>query len=454
MLERSFPRGALRSRWHGGRSCFRAAEPPHGVGADDRARRFGLLGLAVLALVLRADGLSVDEDMVVRPCGACQPAALTFGFQNFGPVERSQPTSFHHADKPVLAFNGCLASLPSQNQDRRVARISAFFSIRYWPIAVIVGYLSVCAAAFDTPQPMAMTSARPIVSSDLRVISPPSSLEPSSACRLLPPSLLTCLAQVAHIKRWPNLESIAVRQRGMLRHELYRMIHVPRLKDENAAKLFLGFCIGTVRGCDFAVLPIQGQRGFRRLKRFSTRPMPVGAKMVIVFKTCVEHGVLFGLSHAVKFAFVVVSETDVFHCSSPHSGLPDSRALRRPVHLFTMARVPWAQWPGCLLAFAGFLCRSREEKKLAHFAGHIAGDGSLLRPGKCLIEIGGFQYPESAHVLLGLGVWPVGDEHPAVGLLPQRLRVGGWRNAAGELPGAGRDQFAVERVDLFDHFFR
>ena len=30
------------------------------------------------------------------------------------------------------------------------------------------------------------------------------------------------------------------------------MIHVPRLKDENAAELFLGFRIGTVGSCDFA----------------------------------------------------------------------------------------------------------------------------------------------------------------------------------------------------------
>ena len=43
----------------------------------------------------------------------------------------------------------------------------------------------------------------------------------------------------------------------MLRHELYSMIQVPRLKDENAAELFHGFRVGTVRRCDFAVLPIQ-----------------------------------------------------------------------------------------------------------------------------------------------------------------------------------------------------
>src|ERR1700757_1331679 len=99
----------------------------------------------------------------------------------------------------------------------------------------------------------------------------------------------------------------------MLRHELYSMIQVPRLKDENATELFLGFHIGTVRSCDFAVLPIQGQGGFRRLKRFSASKMPVGAKMVVVFKTCVEHRLLLAFGHAFMFAFVVVSQTDVFH---------------------------------------------------------------------------------------------------------------------------------------------
>ena len=31
----------------------------------------------------------------------------------------------------------------------------------------------------------------------------------------------------------------------MLRHELLCMIHIPCLKDENAAELFLGFRLGT-----------------------------------------------------------------------------------------------------------------------------------------------------------------------------------------------------------------
>src|SRR5271157_3982028 len=139
----------------------------------------------------------------------------------------------------------------------------------------------------------------------------------SSACRVLSPSLLTCLQHFVQVRCRPNLKNAAVLQGRMLRHELYSMIHVPRLKDENTAELFLGFRIGTVRSCHFAVLPIQGQGGFRRLKRFSTSPVPIGAKMVVVFKAYVEHGVLLALGHAIEFAFVVVAKTEVFHCSSP-----------------------------------------------------------------------------------------------------------------------------------------
>src|ERR1700722_17576273 len=108
----------------------------------------------------------------------------------------------------------------------------------------------------------------------------------------------------------------------MLRHELYSMIHVPRFKDENATELLLGLRIGTVGSCHFAVFPIQGQGSFLRLKCFSTSPVPIGAKMVVVFKASVEHGVSLAFRHALKFVFVVVSQTDVFHCSSPYGGNP------------------------------------------------------------------------------------------------------------------------------------
>src|SRR6185369_8404050 len=111
----------------------------------------------------------------------------------------------------------------------------------------------------------------------------PLSVRPSSVRSGLSPSLLTCLDDFVHVARWPDLENVAIRQRRMLADELYSMIHVPRLQDENAAELFLGFRIGTVGRCHFAVLPTQGQGGFRTLKRFTTTPVPIGAKMVVVF---------------------------------------------------------------------------------------------------------------------------------------------------------------------------
>src|SRR5215831_19852244 len=138
---------------------------------------------------------------------------------------------------------------------------------------------------------------------------------------------------------------------------------------------------------------------------------------------------------------------------SEQIGGTGSRALRRLVHLVTTARVPRPQWPGCLLACAGSLCRSRAEKNLAHLARRTAGDGTLARPRQRLVHISGFKYPETAYVLLGLGVRPVGDENLAVGLGPQRLGVAGRGKAAGELPRARANQFAVERVYRFDRRF-
>src|SRR5882724_5609514 len=66
------------------------------------------------------------------------------------------------------------------------------------------------------------------------------------------------------------------------------MIEISRLKDVNAAELFLGFRIGAVGRRDFAVFPVQGQRGLRRLKRYFGDKMSVGAQMVVVLKAFVE----------------------------------------------------------------------------------------------------------------------------------------------------------------------
>src|SRR3984893_14997314 len=158
----------------------------------------------------------------------------------------------------------------------------------------------------------------------------PRPVTPGSSLNVLSPSLLACLHDFIHVPRWANLENVALRQRLMLADELYGMIHVPRLKNNNAAELLFGFGIGAVDRCHLAVLPREGQGGLRLLKRFATTPVPVGAKMIVIFKACVEHGVSLALLHAIEFAFVVVAKTDVFHCSSPHSGLNEPQQSVAP----------------------------------------------------------------------------------------------------------------------------
>src|SRR5438309_3427061 len=124
--------------------------------------------------------------------------------------------------------------------------------------------------------------------------------------------------------------------------------------------------------------------------------MSVGAQVVVVLEAFVEHRDSLVLGHTFERSWLNVSQTDVFHGSaprffcrgfSPNENRVEWGTLRRLVHLVTAARVPRPQWPVCLLPSAGSLLRSRVEKKFAHLAGHIAGDGSLLRPCKCLIQI-------------------------------------------------------------------
>src|ERR1039458_3202346 len=91
------------------------------------------------------------------------------------------------------------------------------------------------------------------------------------------------------------------------------MIEVSRLKDLNAAELFLGFRIGAVGRRDFAVFPVQGHGGLRRLKRYFGNEMSVGAQMVVVLKAFVEHCVPLGLGHPFECSWLDVSQTDVFH---------------------------------------------------------------------------------------------------------------------------------------------
>src|SRR5437879_13492873 len=105
----------------------------------------------------------------------------------------------------------------------------------------------------------------------------------------------------------------------MLRDKLNGMIEVSRLKDEKAGELFPGFRIGAVGRRDFAVFPVQGHGGLRRLKRYFGDKMSVGAQMFVVLKAFVERCVSLVLGHPFEFSWRDVSQTDVFHCSLPRS---------------------------------------------------------------------------------------------------------------------------------------
>src|ERR1700751_1132335 len=107
------------------------------------------------------------------------------------------------------------------------------------------------------------------------------------------------------------------------------MIEVSRLKDLNAAKLFLGFGIGAVRRRDFAVFPVQGQRGLRRLKSYFGDKVSVGAQMVVGLKAFVERCVSLVLGQPFELSWLDVSQADVFHCSSPLAGANTTAAGRR-----------------------------------------------------------------------------------------------------------------------------
>src|SRR3984893_16579582 len=177
----------------------------------------------------------------------------------------------------------------------------------------------------------------------------------TSACGELAPSLLACLHHFIQVGSWTYFEKRPILQSRMLRHELNSMIHVVCLKHKNAAELFLGFGIGTVGSRDFAVLPIQGQRGFTRLKSFSHRKVPVRAQMVVVLKAFVEHCVSLVLGHARVFCWLIVSQTDVFHMSllmlvdssatraldcSPYSRRAEGKSTAETVFYFTSSSRP------------------------------------------------------------------------------------------------------------------
>src|SRR5260370_39631396 len=65
--------------------------------------------------------------------------------------------------------------------------------------------------------------------------------------------------------------------------------------------------------------------------------MSVGAQMVVVLKAFVEHCVSLVLGHPFEFSWLDVSQTDVFHCSSPLGGRQLLKLTRWIVHPIVVA---------------------------------------------------------------------------------------------------------------------
>ena len=139
-------------------------------------------------------------------------------------------------------------------------------------------------------------------------------LPPSPRNLLSPSPLLALLHDFVDIRNRTYLNRAkSILKAWLLGDKLDGVIEVSRLKDLNAAKLFLGFRIGAIGGRDFAVFLVQGQRGLRRLKRHLGDKVSVGAQMIVVLKAGVDRCVSLVLGHPLKFSWLEVSQADVFH---------------------------------------------------------------------------------------------------------------------------------------------
>src|SRR6185312_8187330 len=90
------------------------------------------------------------------------------------------------------------------------------------------------------------------------------------------------------------------------------------------------------------------------------------------------------------------------------------------------------------------------EKYLSNLDLSFGSDSAFARPRDGLINVRTLQNPETADVLLGLKVRPVGDDDFAIGLRSHRLRG---PKAACKLPDAGGNHLFVKGVDREAHRF-
>jgi hypothetical protein len=136
----------------------------------------------------------------------------------------------------------------------------------------------------------------------------------SSSCGVLLSSMLALLDDFGQVRNRPYLDrSKSILKAWKLGDKLNGMIEISRLKDLNAADLFLGFRVGAVGCRDFAIFPVQGYCGLRRLKAIFGKEMAIGAQMIVVLKAFIEHCVSLVHGHPFEFSWLDVSQTDVSH---------------------------------------------------------------------------------------------------------------------------------------------
>ena len=109
-----------------------------------------------------------------------------------------------------------------------------------------------------------------------------------------------------------------------------------------------------------------------------------------------------------------------------------------PVH--SSRRWPWLR---------GILSVRPDPLERLHFDRHLAGYNRFASPRERLVHVSGFNYPEAAaHVLLGLKLRPVGEDHPCTRFLRNDFALPAGSKAASKEPGAGGIHLFVERADI------
>src|SRR5579871_6705689 len=129
---------------------------------------------------------------------------------------------------------------------------------------------------------------------------------------LLPPPPLTLLDHPAQVHHRPYLKR-PVLHAGMFRHQLNRVIQIPRFEEKDSTDLLFRLRIRPVGNGHLAILPPQSGRVPMAIQRLTTNEIAVLPQHIIVFKAFVHHRVSFLFGQSSKLILIVISKANVFH---------------------------------------------------------------------------------------------------------------------------------------------